>query len=94
MGVCRLLARLVGSLWDVSVCFLWVCVGCLRDWSVACGRFRYVFCGCGSVAWGIASNAYSMALNHSVLRYSILFSYILYDTILYSLISYRIVCGI
>ena len=36
MGVCRLLGRLLsgwslvlGSLWTVSVCFLWVCVGCL-----------------------------------------------------------------
>ena len=26
MGVCRLLRNLVGSLWDVSVCFLRVCV--------------------------------------------------------------------
>ncbi len=31
MSVCRLLARLVDSLWNVSVCFLWVCVGCLGD---------------------------------------------------------------
>ena len=45
MGVCRLLGRLVGSLWNVSVCFLWVCVGCLGDWSVACGMCRYVFMG-------------------------------------------------
>ena len=42
MGVCRLLGRLVGSLWNVSVCFLWVCVGCLGDLSVACGLFRSV----------------------------------------------------
>ena len=26
MGVCRLLGRVVGSLWHVSVYFLWVCV--------------------------------------------------------------------
>ena len=49
-GVCRLLGRLVGSLWNVSVCFLWVCVGCLGDWSVACGMCRCVFYGCVSVA--------------------------------------------
>ena len=30
----------VGSLWDVSVCLLWVCAGCLRDWSIACGMCR------------------------------------------------------
>ena len=36
MGVCRLFGRLLpgwsivlGSLWNVSVCFVWVCVGCL-----------------------------------------------------------------
>ena len=40
MGVCRLLGRLVGSLWNVSVCLLWVCVGCVGDLSVACGLFR------------------------------------------------------
>ena len=51
MGVCRLLRNLVGSLWDVSVCFLWVCVGCFGDWSVACGMCRYVFYGCVPVAW-------------------------------------------
>ena len=43
--VCRLLGRLVGSLWNVSVCFLWVCVGCLGDYSVACGMFRCAFMG-------------------------------------------------
>ena len=31
MGVWRLLGRLVGSLLNVSVCCLWVCVGCLGD---------------------------------------------------------------
>ena len=61
MGVCRLLGRLVGSLWNVSVCFLWVCAGCLRDWSVACGMFRYVFYGRVSGAWEVASNAYPWA---------------------------------
>ena len=39
-----------GSLWDVSVCFLWVCVGCLGDWSIACGMRRCAFYGCASVA--------------------------------------------
>ena len=43
MGVCRLLGRVVGSLWNVSVCFCWVCLGCLGDWPVACGMCRYVF---------------------------------------------------
>ena len=74
MGVCRLLGRLVGSLWNVSVCFLWVCVGCLGDWSVAFGMCRYVFYGCVSVAGKIASFFYSMASTHSVLLFSILFS--------------------
>ena len=46
MGVCRLLRKLVGSLWNVSVCLLWVCVGCFGDWLVACGMCRYVFYGC------------------------------------------------
>ena len=55
MGVCRLLRRLVGSLWNVSVCFLWVCVGCVGDWSVACGMCRYAFYGRVSVAWVVAS---------------------------------------
>ena len=49
-GVCRLLRRLVGSLWNVSVCCLWVCVGCFGDWSVVCGMCRCVFYGCVSVA--------------------------------------------
>ena len=31
------------SLCNVSVCVLWVCGGCLRDWSIACGMCRYVF---------------------------------------------------
>ena len=53
MGVCRLLRGLVGSLWNVPVCCLWVCVGCLGDWSVACGMCRYAFYGCVSVAWEI-----------------------------------------
>ena len=69
MGVCRLLGRLlllltitiVGSLWNGSVCFLWVCVGCFGGCfyclqsllSVACGMVRYVFYGCVSVAWEI-----------------------------------------
>ena len=39
-----------GNLWGVSVCCLWVCVGCLGDWSVACGMCRPVFYGCVSVA--------------------------------------------
>ncbi len=30
MGVCRLLRRLVGSLWNVSVCLLWVVCRLLR----------------------------------------------------------------
>ena len=30
---------------EFFICFLWVCVGCLRDWSVACGMCRYVFMG-------------------------------------------------
>ena len=53
MGVCRLLRRLVGSLWNASVCFLWVCVGCFGDWSVACGMCRCAVYGCVSVAWEI-----------------------------------------
>ena len=53
MGVCRLLGTLVGSLWNVSVCFLWVCGGCLGDWSIACGMRRYVFYGCVPAAWEI-----------------------------------------
>ena len=44
--MCRLLGRLVGSLWNVSVCFLWVCVGCLGDWSGALGMCRYGFYMC------------------------------------------------
>ena len=75
MGVCRLLGRLVGSLWNVSVCFLWVCVGCLGDWSVACGMCRCVFlwvcvgcfgdwsvaCGmCRSVFYGCVSVAWEI----------------------------------
>ena len=32
---------------------LWVCVGCLGDWAVACGMCRYVFYGCVAVAWEI-----------------------------------------
>ena len=32
MGVCRLLGRLVGGLWNVPVCVSWVCGGCLGYW--------------------------------------------------------------
>ena len=53
MGVCRLLRGLIGSLWNVSVCCLWVCVGCFGNWLVARGMCRYVFYGCVSVAWEI-----------------------------------------
>ena len=45
MGVCRLLGRLVGSLWNVSVCVVWVCAGCFGDWSVACGIVGMLFMG-------------------------------------------------
>ena len=84
----------VGSLWNVSVCFLYVCVGCLGECCrqpVEC--IGMLFYRCVSVAWEIASKADSMASNHSILfgpiRYSsrfyplILYSALLYSTILY-----------
>ena len=47
-------------------------------WAVVCGMYRYAFYGCVSIAWEIASNAYSMASTHSILFYSILFYSILF----------------
>ena len=45
--------KLDSSLWNVSVCVLWVCVGCLGDssvaWEIASNAFLWV---CVSVAYG------------------------------------------
>ena len=61
MGVCRLLRKLVGSSWDVSVCFfMCVCVGCLGDGSVACGMCRCVFLLVCVGCWGDWSVACGM----------------------------------
>ena len=93
--MCRLLGRVFGSLWSVSVCFLWVCAVCLGDWSVACGMCCVLFMGVCRLLGRLLRVLIRWLrpiLFDSIRLYSLFYSSLLLCIIPYSIILCYIIC--